>query len=75
MIIFSTWSLNRTAETGWPESNSDVSNSPVGVEKGVQNMDSQWAAAASSQGSTSGSYGLDIKPFEPGKPWMDSWQW
>lgn len=66
----STWSLNRPSETGWPESSSaDVSNSPVGVEKGVQNMDSsQWGTAA--QGSTTASCGLDIKPFEPGKPWM-----
>lgn len=31
-------------------------------------MDTQWAA--SSQPNVSGSYGLDIKPFEPGKPWL-----
>ncbi|XP_063595618.1 protein Gawky-like isoform X4 [Penaeus indicus] len=67
----STWSLNRTSESGWPESSSggsvDVANNP-GVEKVVPNMDSRWVA--SSQANASGSYGLDIKPFEPGKPWM-----
>lgn len=45
----------------------DVANNP-GVEKVVPNMDSRWVA--SSQANASGSYGLDIKPFEPGKPWM-----
>uniref|UniRef100_A0A0P4WB21 RRM domain-containing protein n=1 Tax=Scylla olivacea TaxID=85551 RepID=A0A0P4WB21_SCYOL len=67
----STWSLNRTSESGWPENNTVASdNSPSGVvDKGVPNMDtSQWAA--SSQANVSGSYGLDIKPFEPGKPWL-----
>ncbi|KAG0713063.1 Protein Gawky [Chionoecetes opilio] len=70
----STWSLNRTSEGGWPESSGvgqDASPSG-GVDKGgvgVPNMDSQWAAA-SSQANVSGSYGLDIKPFEPGKPWL-----
>nr|XP_053632676.1 protein Gawky-like isoform X3 [Cherax quadricarinatus] len=65
----STWSLNRTSETGWPESSSGGNDNTTG-DKGVPNMDSQWAA--SSQTNASGSYGLDIKPFEPGKPWMDS---
>ncbi|KAK3864155.1 hypothetical protein Pcinc_030143 [Petrolisthes cinctipes] len=70
----STWSLNRTSESGWPESSSGGGggndNSPVVVDKGgVPSMDSQWAVA-SSQANVSGSYGLDIKPFEPGKPWM-----
>ncbi|XP_069940702.1 protein Gawky isoform X4 [Cherax quadricarinatus] len=63
----STWSLNRTSETGWPESSSGGNDNTTG-DKGVPNMDSQWAA--SSQTNASGSYGLDIKPFEPGKPWM-----
>lgn len=69
-LVRSTWSLNRTSESGWPESSSGGNdNSPSGVvDKGMPTLDTQWAA--SSQANVTGSYGLDIKPFEPGKPWL-----
>lgn len=71
----STWSLNRQSEGGWPESNSGNGNggNADGVKPNVDNignpMDSNWPPS-SQQNVAGGSYGLDIKPFEPGKPWM-----
>ncbi|KAB7494887.1 Trinucleotide repeat-containing 6C protein [Armadillidium nasatum] len=66
------WSLsNRPAESGWPDSNTGIDGSSppsVGVEKGSLGvLDSPWG---SSSQTGAGSYGLDIKPFEPGKQWM-----
>lgn len=72
MSIYSAWSANtRPSESGWPDS---ASSGPEGSSVSVSGdktahigSDSAWPAQTGA-----GSYGLDIKPFEPGKPWMVS---
>lgn len=66
----SAWSLNnKPSESGWPDSTTgvEVNTPPSVVDKGsLSTLESPWGTSQAG----AGSYGLDIKPFEPGKQWM-----